>query len=225
MNITNATQTSGFPPISQSTQDTHEQKIQNQILNLQEKMRDVTYNREMSSEEKDSRKKELQEQIQNLNSELKQYQLRKRQEEAEKRQEEAARRQKEEAGNSTETVSAFMEETADTEDAEDFPESNASKAIFSNSNRKDHLSSLHKVRNDLEGKLRTATTEEEKAKLRKRLRNVSKAMGVKINDLTDTIADSQKEGPSDKAKTGRSTKEPGNDSSMPGKVIITRIKN
>ena len=80
-------------PVSQSTQDSHEKNIQTQIINLQEKMRDITYNKEMSSEEKSDQKKALQEKIQVLNSELRQYQLQKRQEEAENRKEEASRKQ------------------------------------------------------------------------------------------------------------------------------------
>ena len=42
MNITNSNQSMGFMPVSQSTQDSHEQNIQKQIINLQEKMRDIT---------------------------------------------------------------------------------------------------------------------------------------------------------------------------------------
>ena len=114
MNITNSNQSMGFMPVSQSTQDSHEQNIQKQIINLQEKMRDITYNNEMSSEEKNDKKKALQEQIQNLNSELKQYQLQKRQAEAEKRQEEAAKKQREEA-EKTEESAAEESAAADTE--------------------------------------------------------------------------------------------------------------
>ena len=59
-------------PVNQSAQDGHEQSIQKQIMNLQEKMRDITYNNEMSSEEKSDQKKALQEKIQELNNELRQ---------------------------------------------------------------------------------------------------------------------------------------------------------
>ena len=68
MNITSTNQSVGFMPVSQSTQDSHEKNIQTQIINLQEKMRDITYNKEMSSEEKSDQKKALQEKIQVLNS-------------------------------------------------------------------------------------------------------------------------------------------------------------
>ena len=73
---------------NQPKQDSHEKNIQNQIVNLQGKMRDLAYNNEMSTDEKSDKKKKIQEQIQNLNSELKQYQIQKRREETEKRQNE-----------------------------------------------------------------------------------------------------------------------------------------
>lgn len=224
MNITNANQSVGFMPVSQSTQDGHEQNIQKQILNLQEKMRNITYNNEMSSEEKSEQKKALQEKIQDLNNELRQYQLKKRQEEAEKRKEEASRKQQEEAVR----VEGNAKNDADAENAEEeivlFPESNSSNAILSNSNTKEHLASLQKVRNDLEGKLRTATSEEEKNRLRKRINRVSKGMGVKVRTIKDTIADSQKNTTPQK-EVSKTAKEQKEDSSMPGKVIITRKRD
>lgn len=221
MNITNMNQSMGFMPISQSTQDSHEQKIQKQIMNLQEKMRDITYNNEMSSEEKSDKKKALQEQIQELNSELKQYQIRKRQEEAEKRQEEASRKQEAEAADTEENANAKGDADIEAEILP-FPESNTSQAMLSNSNTKKHLSDLQKVRNDLEGKLRTASSEEEKAKLRKRISNVSKGMGIKVQEIKDIIADGQTDVQGSKNKSGKSRRESGEDPAMQGKVLITR---
>ena len=226
MNITNSNQSMGFMPVSQSTQDSHEQNIQKQIINLQEKMRDITYNNEMSSEEKNDKKKALQEQIQKLNSELKQYQLQKRQAEAEKRQEEAAKKQREEAEKTEESAAkesaAADTETDSSEEIVLFPESDASKSMLSNANMKEHLSNLQKIRTDLEGKLRTAESEEEKARLRKRLSSVSKGMGFKVQKIKDTIADA----PSDvqTQKSGRPQQESKADSSVQGKVLITRKK-
>ncbi|MDE5933643.1 MAG: FlxA-like family protein [Lachnospiraceae bacterium] len=227
MNITNTNQPVGFMPVSQSTQDSHEQNIQKQILNLQEKIRDITYNNEMSSEEKSDQKKALQEKIQNLNSELRQYQIQKRQEEAERRKEETARKQQEEAAGAEEKAKTDAE-GSNAEDLEEeivlFPESNSSKAILSNSNTKEHLASLHRVRNDLEGKLRTAASEEEKAKLRKRISKVSKGMGVNIQTIKDTIADAQKDVNPQKTAS-KAAKEQKENTSMPGRVIITRKRD
>lgn len=211
-------------PVSQSTQDGHEQNIQKQIMNLQEKMRSVTYNNEMSSEEKSDQKKALQEKIQELNNELRQYQLKKRQEEAEKRKEEASREQQKEAVHTEENTRNNTDAENDEEEIILFPESNSSNAILSNSNTKEHLASLLKVRNDLEGKLRTATSEEEKARLRKRINRVSKGMGVKVQTIKDTIADSQKNAGSQK-EASKTAKEQKEDSSVPGKVIITRKRD
>lgn len=224
MNIANLNQSVGFMPVSQSTQDSHEQNIQKQIISLQEKMRDITYNNEMSSEEKNDEKKALQEQIQSLNSELKQYQMRKRREEAEKRQEEVARKQQEEAAKTEEAASASNTGDVFEEETVPFPESDASKSILTNANTKEHLSSLQRIRNDLEGKLRTAESEEEKARLRKRISNVSKGMGVKVQKIKDTIADGQSDVQTQKNKNGRLPQEFKEQPPVQGKVLLTRKK-
>lgn len=94
MNIASANHMSGVMHTGQanrSNQDSHEKNIQNRIVSLQGKMRDLAYNTEMSTDEKTDEKKKLQEQIQNLNSELKQYRIQKRREEAEKQQDETAK--------------------------------------------------------------------------------------------------------------------------------------
>lgn len=224
MNIANLNQSVGFMPVSQSTQDSHEQNIQKQIVSLQEKMRDITYNNEMSSEEKNDEKKALQEQIQSLNSELKQYQMRKRREEAEKRQEEAARKQQEEAAKTEEAASASNTGEVFEEETVPFPEPDASKSILTNANTKEHLSNLQRIRNDLEGKLRTAESEEEKARLRKRISNVSKGMGVNVQKIKDTIADGQPDVQTQKNKNGRLPQESKEQPPVQGKVLLTRKK-
>ena len=211
-------------PVNQSTQDSHEQNLQKQILSLQEKMRDITYNNEMSSEEKNDQKKALQEKIQNLNSELRQYQLQKRQEETEKRKAEASRKKQEEAMRAEENEKTDADAENAGEEIVLFPESNVSTSILSNSNTKEHLASLQKVRNDLEGKLRTASSEEEKARLQKRINKVSKGIGVKVKTIKDTIADGQKNVTPQKAPS-KTVKEQNEDFSMPGKVIITRKRD
>lgn len=224
MNIANLNQSVGFMPVNQSTQDSHEQNIQKQIVSLQEKMRNITYNNEMSSEEKNDEKKALQEQIQSLNSELKQYQMRKRREETEKRQEEAARKQQEEATKTEEAASASNTGEVFEEETVPFPEPDASKSILTNANTKEHLSNLQRIRNDLEGKLRTAESEEEKAGLRKRISNVSKGMGVKVQKIKDTIADGQSDVQTQKNKNGRLPQESKEQPPVQGKVLLTRKK-
>ncbi len=68
-------------PVQQPAQDNYETDIRKQISNLQEKMKNISNNKEMSSEQKVKERQAVQEEIQNLNSELRQYQIQKRQEE------------------------------------------------------------------------------------------------------------------------------------------------
>lgn len=267
MDIASIKQTSAVLPAGQSSQDSHEVNIQKQILNLQEKMRGITYDREMSTEEKSDEKKSLQEKIQNLNSELKQYQIQKRQEEARKRQEEAAKKQAEEARKPEETTTSAAKSsigtaseqstespaTASVEKQSDEPEAGfndaASTTMFSTATTKEHLAQMQKIRTNLEGQMRTASTDEQKAKLQKRINNVAKTIGEKIQKIADAIADTQKDDKVRKEKVQKqleeyrektknvnaavpktnSTTGKGkywkDDSAMPGKVLITRKKS
>ncbi|MCM1040598.1 MAG: FlxA-like family protein [Ruminococcus sp.] len=240
MNVSSINQTSGNLSVSQSTkQDSHEKSIEQQILTLQEKMRNITYDNEMPDEEKSNEKKSLQEKIQTLNSELKQYQIQKRQEEAEKRQqetkkrEEEVQRQQEQAARaeqskaqkaavssdvsdisvsesstaavsslSSDSVSASVSDAAGTlQSSETSAEAAAvmgfsdaeSDAMISFSNTKEHLESMQKLYTSLEGQMRTAQTDAEKADIQKKIDNVSKSMGEKIQKIADTITDTRKE--------------------------------
>lgn len=267
MDIASIKQTSAVPPANQSSQDSHEINIQKQIVNLQEKMRSIAYDSQMSAEEKSNEKKELQGKIQNLNNELKQYQIQKRQEEAEKRQKEAAKKQAEEAkraeepktsttsassqtadGQSDESVAAVSaKKQADRPDTESA--SAASGTMFSTANTKEHLAQMQKIRTNLEGKMRTASTDEQKAKLQKRINNVAKTIGEKIQKISEAIANTQNEDKVRKEKVQKQLEEYRektknvntsvsktsgtsgkgkywkDDSTMPGKVLITRKKS
>lgn len=147
MNIASANQMSGVMPTSQanqSNQDSHEKNIQNQIVNLQGKMRDLAYNTEMSTDEKSDKKKKLQEQIQNLNSELKQYQIQKRREEAEKRQKEAEK--SDENVKSSSPDKTDVKENADSNTADSADNSNrvaGSNTIGNTENIRDIDNKLH----------------------------------------------------------------------------------
>lgn len=243
MNVTSINQTSGNLSVNQSKQDSHEKSIEQQIMQLQEKMRNITYDNEMPVEEKDNEKKSLQEKIQNLNSELKQYQIQKRQEEAEKRQQEAKRReeeaqrqkeaaiQQEEAearksatasvsnvpNTSDSTVSAqnvsesinYGSNSADTLDTQSdtgFSDTE-SDAMISFSNTKEHLAAMQKLYTSLEGRMRTASTDAEKADIQKKIDNVSKNMGEKIQKIADTITDTRKDDEARKEKIREKMKE------------------
>lgn len=224
MNITGIHQASGTSPAAQPKQDSHEINIQKQIVSLQEKVRGIAYDNEMSGEEKSDEKKALQEKIQNLNSELKQYQAQKRQEEAKKRQQEAVKRQEEEARkeknetvktdnasapSSAQTSSMAEESTQSSQqgDASSNTGNAGVNAMFSASNTKEHLSNMQKIMTSLEGQLRTASTEEEKASLQKKINNVSKSMGKKIQKISDTITDAQNEEKARKEKVQKQLQE------------------
>lgn len=132
MNIASANQMSGVMPTgqaNQSNQDSHEKNIQNQIMNLQGKMRDLAYNTKMSTDEKSNKKKKLQEQIQSLNSELKQYQIQKRREEAEKRQKETEKNDENTQSSSPDKSSVKGNAVSNTADSTD----NSNNAAASNS--------------------------------------------------------------------------------------------
>lgn len=283
MNVTGIKQTSGAMPASQPKQDSHEKSIQNQIVSLQEKMRNLTNDVQMPAEEKTDEKKELQEKIQDLNSELKQYQVQKRQEEALKRQEEEAKQQEKAAkaqeeaarqqaqaeraaqsaasgnpvsGNAEDVVESALAsideaeaELAQTGSSEfSFPDEDA-RVMITLSNTKEMLSNMNRIRTNLEGRIRTMESDDEKLKLQKRMVDVSKGMGENVQKIADSISDNQKDAQERKDKVTQSLKDYRersknmnvvvsgsakssavtnsyfkDDSSLRGKVLITRKK-
>lgn len=56
----------------------------------------------------------------------------------------------------------------------------------------EQLSGMVRLRNNLQGKQRTAETEEEKADLEKKINNLSRGIGKKMSAANDTISDHQK---------------------------------
>lgn len=75
--------------------DSHESSLRKQISDLQEELRTISNDQEMSDDQKTRKKQAAREQVQDLNSELRQYQIQKRQEEAAKKQEAAKQALKE----------------------------------------------------------------------------------------------------------------------------------
>lgn len=165
---------------SQSKQDNYEKDIEKQIATLQEKMKNINNDKEMSMEEKINEKKKLQEQIQALNNELRQYQAQKRQKEAAERQEAVKRaaenniqpKQKEK----TQTGLGEME----------------TGVILSLSTTKEQMEGIRKLRADLQGKLRTAKAAEEKEDLQEKLNKLNERIGKKIQESQNTIEEYQK---------------------------------
>lgn len=242
MNVTSINQASGNLSVTQSKQDSHEKNIRQQIMSLQDKMRNITYDNEMPDEEKSNEKKSLQEKIQSLNSELKQYQIQKRQEDAEKRQQEtkkreetqrqqetSAKQEQAEAGkaavssnvNTTssagETVSSeyTSENTASVQDSEVSADTQAaagfsddeSDAMIAFANTKEHLAEMQKLYTNLQGLMRTASTDTERADIQKKLNSVSKSMGKKMQKVADTITDTHNENEKRKEKIRKKKRE------------------
>ncbi len=239
MNITSANHMSGAMSAVQgnrSNQDSHEKNIQNRISSLQGKMRDLSYNTEMSADEKSDKKKKLQEQIQNLNSELKQYQLQKRREEAEKKQSEATKSNENAEKPLSEKTDVNGSETAvntadDTENAatsvgvnstessrdtdsqtgQDKQELSLGRAesemMVSFSNTKKQIANMEKIRTNLTGLMRTAETDEEKLKLQKKIDKVSNIIENKAQKTADKLAETREEEKTKKEKIREMLKE------------------
>lgn len=165
---------------SQSKQDNYEKDIEKQIATLQEKMKNINNDKEMSMEEKINEKKKLQEQIQALNNELRQYQAQKRQKEAAERQEAVKRA----AENNTQPKQKEKTQTGLGE--------METGVILSLSTTKEQMEGIKKLRTDLQGKLRTAKAAEEKEDLQEKLNKLNERIGKKIQESQNTIEEYQK---------------------------------
>lgn len=165
---------------SQSKQDNYEKDIEKQIATLQEKMKNINNEKEMSMEEKINEKKKLQEQIQALNNELRQYQAQKRQKEAAERQEAVKRA----AENNTQPKQKEKTQTGLGE--------METGVILSLSTTKEQMEGIKKLRTDLQGKLRTAKAAEEKEDLQEKLNKLNERIGKKIQESQNTIEEYQK---------------------------------
>lgn len=170
----------------QLKQDSYEKNIQKQIDKLQERMQNINNDKEKSIEQKMNEKKEIQKQIQSLNSELRQYQVQKRQREAVKRQEAAQRA----AGNNNHTKQDEKSKAGISEAV--------NGVMVTLSNTKEQISGMKKVRTDLQGKLRTAGSAEEKEALQRKIDKLNEDIGRKIKESQDTIEEYQA---SEKEKT------------------------
>lgn len=186
MSIAGINPTSGGIKTKLSSRDSYERKIKNQISALEEKMEAISNDKETPAEEKKKTKQAAQEQLDNLNQELREYEIRKRQEEAERKRE-ALKAAQEAAGfdqaeeESEETLPLF-EGLSDEE----------AGVMITLSTAKEQIAGMVRLRTNLEGKQRTASTEEEKAELQKKIDRVSRGIGQKIVTAKDTLADFRK---------------------------------
>lgn len=177
-----------------SSHDSYENNIKKQITALEEKMKTISSDDEIPAEEKKKERQAAQEQLQNLNQELREYQIRKRQEEAAKKQEAtkealaAANTDKENKDN------VKSEDSAEDEELPLYRGLSGEEAgiMITLSTTKEHLDGLVRVRKNLEGKQRTADTEEEKAELQKKINRVSRGIGQKVTNAKETVSDLRK---------------------------------
>lgn len=218
----------------QPTLDSHESSLRKQITNLQEEMKTISNDKEMSDEQRTKKKQAAQEELQNLNSELRQYQMQKRQEEAAKKQEAAKEALKKANGKPAPTDDDKTAKTAGnkTTDAADDKAVNAAESTSSSedneeqtstllgskesgvlvtlSSTKEQIADMGRIRTALEGRQRTAPTEEEKAELQKKIGRVSRGIGKKIVITEDTIASfrkASKDEPGRKQETANALKQ------------------
>lgn len=64
--------------------------------------------------------------------------------------------------------------------------------LVSLSTTKDQIEGMKKVRTDLEGKLRVASSDEERESLQEKINKLSEDMSAKIKETQDTISDYRK---------------------------------
>lgn len=149
--------------------DSYSRNIQNQIANAQKQLQELSSKKDMTLEEKMNKRQEIQQQINDLNVQLRQHQM-------------EQRREKQQKQSSYDDMIGGNQKTgaADT------------GVIISLSTAKEQIDGMKKVRKDLQGKLRTAQTEEEKADLQKKIDNITQNIGDKVKETQDIISDSYK---------------------------------
>lgn len=179
MSIAGIRSVRGDISIKKSSHDSYETNIKKQIHTLEEKLEAISHDEEKPAEQKAKEKQAAQEQLQNLNQELKEYQIRKQQEDAEKR--------KEAIRESTESADTLPQEenTAGLDGRQ-------TGVMITLSSTQQQLAGMVRVRNSLEGKQRTAETEEEKAELQKKINNLSRGIGQKMTTAKRSISEYQK---------------------------------
>ena len=149
--------------------DSYSRNIQNQIADAQKQLQELSSNKDMTQEEKTNKRQELQQQINDLNVQLRQHQM-------------EQRREKQQKQSSFDDMIGGKQETGAVDTG----------VIISLSTAKEQIAGMKKVRTDLQGKLRTAQTEEEKADLQEKIDNITQNIGNKVKETQDTISDYQK---------------------------------
>lgn len=179
MSIAGISSSHGSINVKKSSQDSYENNIKKQINALEEKMQTISNDEDKPAEQKTKEKQAAQEQLQTLNQELREYQIQKQQEEAEKKQEAIK--------EALESADKTYEEPTSTGLT-----GKEAGVMITLSTTQEQLAGMVRMRNSLEGKQRTAETEEEKADLQKKIDNLSKGIGKKMTAAKSTISEYQK---------------------------------
>ncbi len=127
----------------------------------------------------------LQEKMKNISSDKEmssEQKIQKRQEEAQKRQEELKQ--------AAESAEIKAENQQDIQNQTGFGDKETG-VIISISTSKEQMADMHRIRTSLEGRQRTAETDEEKERLQKKINNISRGIGEKIKITEDTISEFQ----------------------------------
>ena len=153
--------------------DSYSRNIQNQIADAQKQLQELSSNKDMTQEEKMTKRQEIQQQISDLNMQLRQRQM------------EIRMQARQRNGNGFDEMPGGNQNT-DTAGSADMG------VIVSLSATKDQIAGMKKVRTDLEGKLRTATTDKEKVSLQEKIDKLTANMSEKVKEIQDTISDYRK---------------------------------
>ena len=134
--ISGANAQMGQMGMNQAT-DSYSRNIQNQIADAQKQLQELSSNKDMTQEEKMTKRQEIQQQISDLNMQLRQRQM------------EIRMQARQRNGNGFDEMPGGNQNT-DTAGNADMG------VLVSLSTTKDQIAGMKKVRTDLEGKLRTA---------------------------------------------------------------------
>ena len=153
--------------------DSYSRNIQNQITNAQKQLQELSSNKDMTQEEKMTKRHEIQQQISDLNMQLRQHQM------------ETRRQTQQKNGNSFDDMLGGNQNIGTAGSAD-------MGVLISLSTTKEQIADMKKVRTDLEGKLRTAETDEAREALQEKIDNLTEDMVEKTRETQDTISENRK---------------------------------
>lgn len=153
--------------------DSYSRNIQNQIADAQKQLQELSSNKDMTQEEKMTKRQELQQQISDLNVQLRQHQT------------ETRRQAQQKNGNSFDDMLGGNQKAGTAGSAD-------MGVLISLSTTKEQIANMNKIRTDLEGKLRTAETDEARESLQKKIDSLTEDIYKKVKETQDTISDYQK---------------------------------